>query len=139
MAFCKKITDAARKIDSFVKAHLSEALLISSNIKKMLESPLAVLVTAIIPTDVDEALRIQLISALAKAIDVLTIIDACKDAVDFDQKLICFMGQLKKYSPEVQEALIQKLMSVVTRELDGNRFAQSLYDTWSQSWFLSNK
>ena len=134
-----KIKGLLKKVDKYVQENATLALRVTTAVKAFLDGPIAKLMTAVIPTDVDEMIRQQLIVALSKAIDVLSIVDACKDVVDLDQKLICFITEVKKKSPELQEALLVKMAQIITREIDGNKLPQSVYDLAVQGQYTIAK
>ena len=121
-----KIRALLRQFDTFIDAHIDTALQITTAIKSILASPVADILTAIIPGDVDSAIRAQLLAALTKAIEALTIADSCKQYTDPADKVKCFITQLQQRDPQLQDAVLQKLASLLTGELDGQRLKQSL-------------
>jgi hypothetical protein len=128
-----------RQFDSYIDAHIDTALQITTKLKNVLSSPTADIVTAIIPGDIDNTIRQQLIAVLGKAIEALTIADTCKQYTDVNEKLNCFIEQLKLRDPQLQDAVLQKLASLLTGGLDGQRLKQSLYDLYTQAKFSAAK
>ena len=141
--FCTKmktrIKSLLRNFDTYVEAHIDTALTITKSLKSLLSSPAAEILTAIIPGDVDNVIRLQLISALGKAIEALTIVDNCKQYSNLDEKLKCFVEQLQQRDPHLQDAILQKLASLLACHLDGQRLKQSLYDLYTQAKYSSSK
>ncbi len=141
--FCTKmkgqIKSLLRDFDSYVDEHVDTALKITTAVKNLLSSPVADILTAIIPGDIDNTVRQQLITALGKAIDVLTIVDDCKQYTDVNAQLNCFIQQLQKRDPDLQDAILQKLASLLASQLDGQRMKQNLYDLYTQAKYAASK
>ena len=141
--FCTKMKNQVRillkEFDSYIDAHIDTALQIATGIKNLLASPVADIVTDIIPGNIDDAVRTQLLLALDKAIQALTIADTCKQCLDINDKLKCFVQQLKQHDPQLQDALLQKLASLVAGHLDGLRLKQYLYDLYTQAKYSTTK
>lgn len=128
-----------RQFDEYVEAHVDTALHLTTQLKKMLSSPVADIVTAIIPGNLDDVLKKQLIAALGIAIEALSIADTCKLCEGINDKLKCFMRQLQLRDPQLQDAILQKLAGLITNHLDGQRFNQRLYDLFTQAKFTISK
>ncbi len=141
--FCLKLKGKIRlllkHLDIYVDGHVTTALQITTQIKNLLASPVTDLLTAIIPGNVDDIIRRQLICALDRAIEALSIADSCKGFTDINDKLKCFVEQLRIREPHLQDALLQKLASLLTSELDGGRLKQSLYDLYTQARYAADK
>ena len=137
--FCSKIKrqvkTALQQFDNYVDAHIDTALKITTALKDILSSPVADIVTAIIPGDVDNTIKTQLLNALTKAVEALTIADSCKQYADLNDKLKCFVEEVRKRDPQLQDAILQKLASLISGELDGNKLKQYLYDLYTQTKF----
>lgn len=134
-----KLKRLLQQIDRYIDEHTETALKITTTLKGMLESPVADIITAIIPGDADELIRKHLIAALDLATNALSIANECAAQKTLNDKLQCFVTQLRKYPPEVQDALLQKLASLLTRQLDGNKRKQSLYDLYTQAKYAAAK
>ncbi len=141
--FCTKMKSQLktmlRDFDNYVDAHIDTALKITTALKKVLSSPVADVITAIIPGDIDNLIRRQLEAALSKAIAVLTIANSCKQFTEVNELLNCFVEQLKLRDPELQDALLQKLASLLAGQLDGQRLKQNLYDLYTQAKYTATK
>lgn len=134
-----KIKAVLQQFDSYIDAHIDTALQITTAIKNVLSSPVTDILTAIIPGEVDDTIRTQLVNALNKAIEALTVVDNCKQYTDLNDKLNCFVQQIKQRDPQLQDAILQKLASLLAGELDGQRLKQSLYDLYTQAKYTANK
>jgi hypothetical protein len=133
----KQIRFALREFDAFVDAHITTALAVTRQMKAVLASPVTDIITAIIPGDIDEAIRKQLLVFLDKSVEALAIADTCRLHTDLNDKLKCFMQQLRLRDPELQDAILLKLASLIAGNLDGQRFRRHLYDLYTQAKFSS--
>ncbi len=141
--FCKNLRNrlkrALQHFDSYVEEHVEVALKITTTLKQLLTSPVADIVTALIPGDVDNVVRQHLLAALERAMDTLMIVEKCRQHNDVNDKLQCFAEQLQLTSPELQDALLQKLASLLASHLDGKRLKQNLYDLYTQARYAAMK
>jgi hypothetical protein len=143
MAFCRKtgskIKQVLQQFDSFIERHAEEALQVTKIIQSALESPVADLLEAIIPGDADTIFKNKLLQALEIGIDALSIVNTCRREASLEAKLHCFVNGLKTVSPDLQDAVFQKLQSILLRELDGNTRKQNIYDLFSQAAYSNSK
>ena len=141
--FCTKINgqirQALRQFDSYIDTHIDTALSITTQLKNSIASPVADIITAIIPGNLDDMVRGRLLFALDKAIEALAIADTCKLYTDMNDKLKCFIQQIQLREPDLRDALLQKLASLLAAHIDGQRFKQNLYDLYTQVKYTANK
>jgi hypothetical protein len=128
-----------RKFDNYVDTHIDTALKVTTALKNILSSPVADIITAIIPGDVDNTIRVKLVDGLGKVTAALAIAESCKDITDLNEKLQCFVTQLNLRDPNLQDAILQKLASLLAGHLDGQRLKQSLYDLYTQAKYAVGK
>lgn len=114
-----------------IEQYATDALVITSGIKRYLSSPLADIAVNLIPSNWDNELRQRMLTALETVIPALTIIDTC-NGKPFDEMLQCWIKNLSTLPPSVQAAILQKCQSKLTAILDGNKERQNLYDLISQ-------
>jgi hypothetical protein len=141
--FCVKMKGQIKallgKFDSFVDAHIDTALKVSVALKNVLSSPVADILAEIIPGGIDAKLKQQLTDGIGKAVEVLTIADSCKQLTDLNDRLNCFVQQIKLLDPQFQDAVLLKLASLLAGFLDGGRLKQSLYDLYTQAKYSISK
>lgn len=141
--FCKKMKGRIKlllqEFNTYVDGHIDTALQITTALKQMLASPAADIITAIIPGDLDNKIREQVIKALGEIAEALTIASNCKQCTDINDKLQCFIMQVQQYDPQLQDAVLQKLASLLAGSLDGQRLEQSMYDLYTQAKYSINK
>lgn len=141
--FCNKVRIKLKKalaqFDQFVDEHAETALKISTALKNVLTSPAADVLTALIPGEADDIIRKHLVAALEQAIGVLTITEQCRQHTDLGERLKCFAQHLSAQSPELRDALLHKLASILTANLDGRRLPAHLYDLYVQAKYAANK
>ena len=141
--FCSKINTKIRQLlrqfDSLLENNIDTALQITTQLKALLSSSVADLLTAVIPGNIDDIIRKQLVYSLDKAIEALAIANTCKDFKNINDKLKCFAMQLSLKEPHLQDAILQKLASLLAGELDGKRLKQSIYDLYTQAKYTTAK
>lgn len=141
--FCTKFKLRIRKLlsqfDNLLESNIDTALYITTRLKQLLASPAADLLTAIIPGNVDDIIRRQLIYTIDKVLEGLTIAGNCQQFSSTADKLKCFATQLQQAEPHLADAILQKMASLLTAELDGNRLKQSVYDLYTQAKFSVDK
>jgi len=139
--FCTKanseIKTALKQFDQYVSAHIDTALQITTALKNLLASPVADVITAIIPGTADDVLRTELLLALNKAVEALSIVDNCKQFTDLNDKFKCFIDQIRQRDPQLQDAILLKLASLLGAQFDGNKLKQSLYDLYTQAKYVA--
>ena len=121
-----------RQFDSYIDANIDTAIQVTNTLKAVLSSPVTDLVTAIIPGEVDDMLKVQLLKALEKAVQALLIADSCKQYSTLNEKLACFAQQLNQRDPQLRDAVLLKLASLLAGFLDSQRFKQHVYDLYTQ-------
>ena len=141
--FCNKLRGRVKRIlqqfDEHLDEHIDLALRVTTGLKQLLASPMADVLTAIIPGDLDNIVRQHLLVALQKAIDALQLADKCRAEADINRKLLCLAEELNQRSPELRDALLHRLASLMAGELDGNRLKQNLYDLYTQAKYTATK
>lgn len=137
--FCKtaisKIKNFFKQLDGYLSAHITTALMVTTAVKNALDGIAGDLLVNLIPGNMDNVVRDKVVAALEKSIDVLSIVDTCKGYTDIQGKLSCFINEVSKRDPQLQQALLIKLASLLTKELDGNRYKQNVYDAFVQAQY----
>lgn len=139
MALCphgfQRIKDLWKKIDEKLLQSVDIALKITTAAKNILSSPVADVITHLIPGDLDDKIKEKAIQALTITIDALQIIEDCKDAPTPEEKIKCYFEHLATLPFGVQHAVLAKIASKMTAEIDGNRFKEHEYDFFSQGTY----
>jgi hypothetical protein len=134
-----RLKSLLRQFDNYVDGHIDTALKITAALKNILSSPVADILAAIIPGNIDKAVRLELVDGLNKVVETLGIVESCKQYTDTNEKLKCFIQQLQQKDPQLQDAILHKLASLLTAHLDGQRLKQSLYDLYTQAKYTAAK
>lgn len=139
LKFRSRLKHLLNQYDKVVEQHIDTAISVTTNLKNFLKGGYGDIITSIIPGQVDDLIRIRLVKALEKTLDALSIVNTCKDAVGVEQKLKCFVAETSRRDPELRDALLAKLASLLASELDGKRLQQSLYDLYTQAKYTADK
>lgn len=137
--FRDKIRGVLNLIPHHIREYAAHSLHVTTAIKSFLESPVADIITAIIPTDIDDKVRAQLLTAINKAMPYLMIVDTCKDETDTEKLVLCWVKQIKYLPKDVQNALLAKFAAKITALLDDNELRQSSYDYAIQLLYTASK
>lgn len=123
-----------------IREYASQSLEVTVNIRNFLNSPVADIITAIIPGTWDDSLKVMAVKYLSEAIPYLTIVDECKDATDEESMIKCWVDKLAEYQPEVRDALLFKLATLLTAKFDNNEaLKQSFYALAVQAKYTHTK
>ncbi len=131
-----QIKDLLQHFDKAVEGHIDTALQITTRIKAMLNSTQGdILLTIVAGLENKEIVK----AGLNEILGALTSANECKQYSDPGEKLTCFIKQLKQFDPKLQDALLQKLASLLTGYLDGGRMKQFVYDLFTQAKYSTTK
>ncbi len=118
--------------DNFLDSHLNIALQITTELKNILSEPPSDIISAIIPASITPALRQEIITAIDQTVTALNLAETCNQYTDLNEKLNCFIQQVQKMDPDLQEAVLQKITSLMTGILHGKSLKQYMYDLYAQ-------
>ncbi len=143
----KKLWDTLRQafrnlfktIPADVKIYASQALDVTTKIKKLLDNPVADIITGIIPGTWDDNLKAAVLRALDESLPYLLIVDRCKEHTELPEMISCWVLELKKLPKHTQDALLAKLASLITAYLDKKELRTSHYDLYTQLLYSGMK
>lgn len=127
------------KFNKFLEEHIDTALKITTTIKGVINNPVADILVKITPTDKDDKALAAIRSALAITVAKLAILDKCNANESLEDKIRCWIDEIRKQPKDVQNALLVKFGALVAAHLDGNKEAQHIYDTVFQTKYSIQK
>lgn len=143
MAFCDKfrarVKKALKGFDAFIDKYTGIALAVTTNIKKAINSPVADVLAAIIPGTVDDKILAKARQALEISVDALGIYAECDKRETLEEKIQCLINAIRLLPKDAQNAVLIKLAARMTAEMDDNRYAQHMYDLYTQGAYSSSK
>ena len=143
MPFCKglrpKIIAIVNKVDDVVNHYLTAAVGITGKLRSIINSPVADVITALIPGTWDDALKEQARAALSVTVNALTTVETIISEPDLNTKVQLFMAELAKQRPDLQEAMLFKIASLLLKAMHGDQLTQSEYDLITQAKVISLK
>lgn len=134
----KAISSLWNKIDDYAEQNVDQALKITTTLRSLLTHPVADIVEALIPGDIDKLVREKLLLAVDAAVKALGIIDTCKGLNDAD-KLRCIVAELQKLPADGRDAVLFKLASLIVKYLHGGKHPQRVYDLLTQGKYYQLK
>ena len=104
--------------EKWINDNVTPSIQVVNNIKAIVDSPIAMVLTSIIPGQFDDLLRAKLSSGLQIAIDRLTNIYDITNESDEVIKLDKFTQWLKTLTPDTKNAIYKKIASILSRAND---------------------
>ena len=144
MSFCNSFRNGLKslfnKIDSLLLNNIDKALSITTNLKNVLNSETAIIITSLTPTSWDDNLRALAVKYLETAIVEIGLIkDLTQPNKTPQQVLIDVVKIIETLSPSAKEAVLSKLGSLLTRYFDEGRFDKHFYDSAFQMIYSLKK
>ncbi len=125
MSFFSKIFDFLKSlfinVDSWIKEHVQPSIKFVQNLKNALESPVADIVTVLIPGDVDDKIRDFLLANCGKALNALAITQDIANEPDPVQAIIKLLEYLKAATPAMKSAIYKQLASEMAKLSNGGK------------------
>lgn len=100
---------------SEIKVAVHIAVSITENFKAFIDSPIADMMTFIIPGDVDDKLKILLRAQLPIILTKLKLVDANVDDTDLNAIIDSAIETLKKTTPEIKAAFLHNLAVLLSQ------------------------
>jgi hypothetical protein len=100
-------------------------------LKAFVDSPLAPVITALIPGEIDNMIADKLRRHLPEALKVLGFADECINAGSNDLIVQCAIAKLRLYNPTQQAAAWHNIASVLSQYLSDDKL------TWSEAVHLA--
>lgn len=113
VAFLKSIFT---NLDAFMDAHVTPSIQLTKKLIAILESPVANLVTALIPGDADDKLKDLVLIYLHRAIDALYISADIANEPDWTAKVYKTLQYAQSLSPELREGFWRDLTRNVVKQ-----------------------
>lgn len=127
----KGITKIWDKAESSVKKLAPAAIAVVQNVKKFIESPVADVITALIPGDIDEKLREKLRQHLPELIIKMQLVEAVAGIEDSNEQLKTIFEKLKLSSNDAQNVFYHGLASLILEKLSDGKLS------WSDATIIS--
>jgi hypothetical protein len=103
-------------IPSELKTAVHIGVLVTENIKNFIDSPAADILTAIIPTDIDDEVKNWLRAKLPAILTELKLADSCSSLTDPNEITACGVKVLQGLDGDIQSAFLHNL-SVLIAEI----------------------
>jgi hypothetical protein len=98
---------------------------IIQNIKVVADSPVADVISALIPGDVDDKIRAKLQEFLPKILMQLNMLNTCQSLQDPNEQLQCILTNLKLSSDDAKNIYYHGLASLILTELSDGKLSWS--------------
>lgn len=140
--FIKKLWNSIKalfvKFPADLQNAVNTAVLITENLKKVIESPVVDILTAIIPGTLDDNVKIALRAAIPKILINLKLSQKLKEEDDKNQILLNAVTALNKIDGELKSAYLHNISVLIAQITADGKL------TWSDGvciveWYYQNK
>ena len=108
-------------VDEWVKNHVAPSIAFVENIKGLLENPVIDVITALIPGNVDDNLKVFLLTNCQKALNLLAITADIANETDPVQQVLKLVEYLKTATPAMKSAIYKQLASEMAKLSNGGK------------------
>jgi hypothetical protein len=130
------------KLEKFLLDHAGEAIEVFGEIKTLVQSPVITAIEVALPlqfTNAVESIRTKIETVVDKVVAELNIGQACLLLPTFGQRLSCFIMEIKKLSPKMQDAAIMKGASSYVSLIAEQPVKEAMADTAIQHVLFAKK
>jgi hypothetical protein len=113
------------KVEAEVKKDVVVAITVVQQVKAVVDSPVADIVTALIPGNVDDQIKVRLREILPKLILELSLVESVTDIEDQNEQLQVILDKLKLSSDAVKNAFYHSLASIILEKLSDGKLSWS--------------
>lgn len=106
-------------LDEWIHEHVQPSIELVQRLKNFLESPVMDIITALIPSQIDDQIRAKLIVALQKSLQLLAVTVDIANEPNIDQQLIKFVQYLQQATPTLKAAIYKQLASEMAKQSAG--------------------
>jgi hypothetical protein len=111
------LTGLFTNLDKWIHENVQPAIDLVQNLKSFVDSPVADIVTAIIPGNVDDSIKFLLSTSLQRALDSLQIVKIEDSNATLQTKLNALLQYIKTLSPSMQNGVYFKLASEIAKAI----------------------
>ena len=118
-SWLKKIWKAIQSLFNRIPAELKTAIhtgvVVTENIKNFVDSPVADILTSLIPGETDNNIKIALRKALPLLLSQLKLADNCSAASTTEEVMTCAIKSLQSLTGDVKSAYLHNLSVMIAR------------------------
>lgn len=122
-----------RSLKSLAEKFVKPSVIVVENIKLLVESPLAPIVTSLIPGTWDDKIVAKLKQHLPRILQILKISEECLKLTKFEDIVLCAINKLKEYTPEARAANYHSIAALLSVSLADGKI------TWREAVHLSEE
>lgn len=120
-------------------AYVDQAILIVNMLKAAFDSQVAISLTAVIPGDWDEVVRVKVAYALGKAAMVLGRVSECEGKTG-EERIACYLKWLKVQPDEVRSMNYARIALLIAKELaDALKLSEAELNAVIQTRYVQQK
>ncbi|KAA5532639.1 hypothetical protein F0919_17820 [Taibaiella lutea] len=140
--FLKKIWEGIKDLFDGLLPELKQAIHIGvtvvENIKNVIDNPVVDILTAIIPTDIDDKVKEWLRAELPNILKKLKLVEACSDETDPNRILQCALKTLEELDGDFKSAFLHDL-SILIAQVAADGKLDWKDATYLLQWYYDHK
>jgi len=138
----KKIWKAIQALFNRIPAELKTAIhtgvLVTENIKTFVDSPVADIITLLIPGETDDRIKTALRNALPNILTQLKLADDCANATSPEQLTLCAIKTIQNFTGDLRSAFLHNLSVMIAQVAADGKL------TWQDGasimeWYYQNR
>jgi len=122
-----------RNLKALAEKFVKPSVLVVENLKLLVESPLAPVITGLIPGTWDDKIVAKLRQHLPRILQVLKISEECLKLTKFEDIVLCAITKLKEYDPEARAANYHNIATMLSVALSDRKIS------WREAIHLSEE
>lgn len=103
------------QLNAWIHDHVQPSIEFVQRIKAILESPVVDVITAIIPSDLDDKIRAVMLNHCSKALQLLSVTSEIANEPDAAKQIAMFIEYLKQCTPALRAALYKQFASEMAK------------------------
>lgn len=135
----EKVRKVLNMVDSTLYENIDEAITIANTVKRLVSLPVTTIIVTVTPNEFDNKLATILNKTMDEVLMVLKLAEQCQEKENYQQRLRCFVEQLRLANPELQAAIYLKLASLFLHKRTNGEVPVSTCDTLVQVKYWENK
>jgi hypothetical protein len=120
----KGLTHIFTSVEDYVKQHIHASVIVVENIKAFIDNPAVDFLTAVIPGDIDDAIKRKLREWLPKALLSLQIIQDCAELED-PERLHCIIQKIAEATDDQKDLIYHNIAVLLLKYTSDGNFSIS--------------
>jgi hypothetical protein len=135
----QKVRSILNMADQVLIKNVDEAIMIANAVKRLVNLPATNIIVSITPTEMDNKLAVVLNRTMDEVIIILKLAEKCQDKENYQQRLKCFVEEIRLLHPHLQKAIYLKVAAIFLHKRTADDIKESTCDTLVQVRYWEEK